>query len=159
MQGTFGRGDRPGDDITPISDVEGHGVSYRGLGDEPEVEGHVVKYRGRDAEGNEFDIPEDRIISVSWRDAEGEHEVEGHWVRVKLDQEPEVEGHSVKYRYSDDQGQEHEVDAHSTRIKFRDDNGEEQEVEGHYFRYSDLGLKRHVEPLRDALARLREVGA
>jgi hypothetical protein len=43
------------------------------------------------------------------------------------------------------------------RVKFTDDDGQEQEVEGHRWHASDLRIKREVAPLRDALARLRQV--
>ena len=73
-------------------------MRVRGLSDEPEVEGHAFTgVKLRDPEGNEYELPADRIVSIKWTDAEGEHEVEGHggggnW----LAQEPEVEGHAAQ---------------------------------------------------------------
>ena len=63
----------------------------------------------------------------------------------------------MKIRILEQNGQEHEVDAHTARVRWRDDSGQEQEVEGHAMRFSDLRLKRDVEPLRVALGRLGAV--
>jgi hypothetical protein len=67
-------------------------------GEEPEVEGHGFRYNGLDQHGNQFEIPEEKILSVKWTDAEGEHEVEGHAIRVHgLSDEPDTEGHGARY--------------------------------------------------------------
>ena len=130
MQANFGRGDRPGHDITPIPDVEGHGLKH-GLSDDPEVEGQAFRWNGRDADGNEFEHPlrpnRQRLMARRRRRARGRGARDQD---RGVDQEPDVEGHGVKFKYSDDQGQEHEVDAHAARVKFRDDDGQEQEVDG-----------------------------
>ena len=62
-------------------EVEGQGMRHSSLSEEPEVEGHAVRYKFRDADGNEFDIPEDRIISVTTPDGE---EVEGHAFKFRV---------------------------------------------------------------------------
>ena len=139
-------------------DPGGRGARTPGpsLSDDPEVEGHAFTgVKLRDPEGNEYDLPADRIVSIKWTDEQGEHEVEGHGFKFRvLSQEPEVEGHGGKVRFLDQNGQEHEVDAHAAKIRWRDDSGQEQEVEGHLSRWSDLRLKHRVEPLRNALAQL-----
>ncbi len=47
-------------------EVEGHGLKH-GLGDQPEVAGQGFSWIGLDAYGNAFEIPSDRIISLSAR--------------------------------------------------------------------------------------------
>ena len=82
------------------------------------------------------------------RRAGEQEEVEGHAYRRGLSDKPEVEGHGWRFNgLSDDPNVAY-------TIRFTDDDGQEQEVEAHYFRSSDLRLKRDVEPLRDALAKV-----
>jgi hypothetical protein len=95
--------------------------------DEQEVEGHKKRLRFRDPDGNDLELPEDRVLSVSWRDAGGEHEVEGHGIYRRLEQEAEVEGHAVRVRFRDEAGEEQEVEAHGIYRRLE----EEPEVEGH----------------------------
>jgi hypothetical protein len=125
---------------------------------ESDVEGHAFKFKFRDEQGNEHALEGDRIVKLGWRGPDGsEHEVEGHALRAKiLDQESDVEGHAVRPKFRDDQGDEHEA-SEPFRVTYLNDSGQEQEVEGHAVRYSDLRLKRQIEPLRNALACLHQV--
>ena len=105
--------------------------------EEADVEGHGLRFR--DGEGNDWFIHPDRVQAIKVRGEDGQdHEVEGHLYR-KLGKDPDVQGSSILVTYVDDDGQA-------------------QEVEGHRWHASDLRLKRDVEPLRGALARLRGVG-
>jgi endosialidase-like protein len=90
-------------------------------------------------DGQEVEIDVARIIKLAWLDVSGqEQEVEGHAVRIKgFEQEPDIEGQSI-------------------RVTYLDDDGREQEVEGHYARYSDLRLKRDVRALRGVSWRWRD---
>src|SRR6185295_13061717 len=91
--------------------------------EQPEVEGHGARWNGLDQNGNTFEIPEEKILSVKWTDAEGEHAVEGHAIRHSgLSDEPDTEGHG--YRWPD-------LGGRRLTIKYLDEEGDEQEVEGH----------------------------
>ena len=104
--------------------------------EQPEVEGHGARFNGLDQHGNQFEIPEEKILSVKWTDAEGEHEVEGHIFKHSLSDEPDTEGHSLRHGGLSDQ---------PLTIKFLDEQGEEQEVEGHLGKWGGLSDEPEVE--------------
>ena len=108
-------------------EVEGHRTRFHGVSNELEIEteGHAARWNGLDQNGNTFEIPEEKILSVKWTDAEGEHEVEGHIFKHSLSDEPDTEGHILKHGLSDE----------PLTIKYVDERGTEQEVQGHVLKH------------------------
>jgi len=119
-------------------EVEGHRTRFHGVSNELEIEteGHAARWNGLDQNGNTFEIPEEKILSVKWTDADGEHEVEGHVIKGHLSDEPDTEGHSLRHGGLSDQ---------PLTIKFLDEQGEEQEVEGHLGKWGGLSDEPEVE--------------